>query len=190
MTDQLPPNFDPLVPNRENIQLWVDGLLSDEFKQGTGRLASCDAIYDWHDTVELGPKRLCCLGVAAEIAIRHGVVVEVERIDLQDEVIFKYDGHRDFMPQAVRLWLGLNDSNPMLKVVLADGTETEAPAAALNDGEVETPDSIAWRQQTPVGGDEESAPPTVRYLPMFTFREIAAALKHTYLRQEGDAEDQ
>ncbi len=52
----------------ENMRLWVAALRSGEFAQGRKRLAqSGDGGATW---------RYCCLGVACELAIRHGVEVK------------------------------------------------------------------------------------------------------------------
>lgn len=148
----------PRGVNIENMKIWVDGLLSDEFQQGIGRLASCAITSDG----KRGRKNLCCLGVATELGIRHGLDINIYEIVRPGEIIFEYDGGRDFLPTSVRQWLGLESENPELLVTLPDGTTASAPASAINDGEAFLNES----------GDH--------YETTYTYRDIALALIRTY----------
>lgn len=148
----------PRGVNVENMKIWVDGLLSGEFEKGTGRLASCPLYH--HD--ERGPKRLCCLGVATELGIRHGLDVSVYETERVGEIIFEYDGSHDFLPTSVRQWLGLESENPKLTFTLPDGTAGTATASALNDGEAFITEK-----------DECHVPP-------YSHRQIALAIIRTY----------
>lgn len=148
----------PRGVNIENMKIWVDGLLSDEFQQGTGRLASCAITSDG----KRGHKDLCCLGVATELGIRHGLDINVYEVVRPGEIIFEYDGSRDYLPTSVRQWLGLESENPELLVTLPDGTTSSAKASALNDGEAFL--------------DESGYP----YETAYTYRDIALALIRTY----------
>jgi hypothetical protein len=77
-----------MTPN-EARELWVQALESGAYDRGTGQLA-----YDHN-----GQRQFCCLGVACEVAIKHGVIA---RYDDGDETLDHYD--------LVREWLGLADS--------------------------------------------------------------------------------
>lgn len=163
----------PRGANIENMKIWVDGLLSDEFQQGKGRLASCAVTSDGRR----GRKNLCCLGVATELGIRHGLDINVYEIVRPGEIIFEYDGSRNFLPTSVRQWLGLESDNPELLVTLPYGTTTSATAAALND----------WEGLVNEYGDH--------YETAYTYRDIALALIRTYnlpgyehLLEEADAQ--
>ena len=54
-----------MTPNKENIQKWVDGLLSGEYEQGRGKLNK--------------DGKFCCLGVACEVAIKNGLNLSKEQ---------------------------------------------------------------------------------------------------------------
>lgn len=85
---------------QERVQLLVDALRSEEFKQGREWLRVGD--------------RYCCLGVACEVAIRNGLEVEVEG---NPGGTFKYDGCPDFLPAAVRDWFGFAHRDPLIAQV-------------------------------------------------------------------------
>lgn len=166
----------PSHPNLDAIRIWVEGLESDEFEQGQGRLAMCELVRD-----DLGGglrrtnKRLCCLGVASELAIRNGVgITTIEHRNPGDnKIIFEYDGEVDFLPTPVQRWLGIGVNNPTLKVILEDGTVIYRRASDLNDGDADGP-SVN-------DGPTES-------LPQFTYQQIAKALRDTYLAGEAHEE--
>jgi hypothetical protein len=97
--------------NYEAMQLWIDGLRSDEFKQGVGKLLQ----------VEDGAAKYCCLGVACVLAKRAGVIETLpwERAGRGFEVAV--------LPPDVSDWLGTsewdtnNRKNPMVKGISLAG---------------------------------------------------------------------
>lgn len=94
--------------NIENMRLFVAALRSGEFPQGTMRLARC---------ITLGPEagsdwKYCCLGVACEIALRHGVVMAVDLISSGSHTVKQYDTNNVTLPLAVQQWLGIGEDVP------------------------------------------------------------------------------
>lgn len=93
--------------NRERMKLWIDALRSGGYDQGHGQLR-CNG--SW-----------CCLGVAIDVAMQHGVDVPVETIpDREAHLLaeetrgYLYDGQSGHLPVQVRDWYGLNERNPMM----------------------------------------------------------------------------
>jgi hypothetical protein len=86
------------MANQENIKKWIEALRSGKFSQTRERLA---------DT-----KGFCCLGVACEVAISNGVVIDkCEAGTMDGKKYFEYDGDSGELPGAVADWLGLNGEN-------------------------------------------------------------------------------
>jgi len=83
--------------NKENMRLFVAALLSGEYEQGRYRLTS----------LEEDVARHCCLGVACEVALKHGVQMQVE----SDGYKRTYDRDTLFLPVAVQQWLGVDGAN-------------------------------------------------------------------------------
>jgi hypothetical protein len=96
------------------IQLWIEALESGEYKQAVSYL-SIHGLY-------------CCLGVACEVAIKHGV--EVTRA-YRDEIV-QYDGDHSLLPPSVQKWLGLRCNDGGFEVAHDDWIE-EVNLATLND---------------------------------------------------------
>lgn len=148
------------TPNLEALKIWVDGLLSDEFEQGQGRLAQCSV-----DSFGVrGPEKYCCLGVISELSIRHGLDVRRNEVVRVGNIVFAYDGQRDFLPPKVREWLGIENENPSLIVTLSDGTKALRTASSLNDGEA----------------DNGAGCGSQSYMAAYTYRDIARAIVRTY----------
>jgi len=84
----------------EAQQLWVDALRSGKYEQTTGQL--------------LKDGRYCCLGVACEVAMYHGV-------------IFEYDGENgDLTGNFVGDWLEITtDKGPYTQEKLIDLNDKE-----------------------------------------------------------------
>jgi hypothetical protein len=78
------------MPNKENIQKWVDTLRSDEFKQTKDALKNEDGY--------------CCLGVACEVYGKENNVTFNER----DYFL----GVNDVLPSSVQEWFDLPCGNP------------------------------------------------------------------------------
>lgn len=93
------------MPNKERIKLWVEALRSGEYEQ-------CRQVLR---TTRQGKYQYCCLGVATEIAVRNGVVI--------DQVVWNYADMND----AVATWFGLA-TNPGLAIPLL-------PTDSLSDDE-------------------------------------------------------
>lgn len=185
-----------MTVNKQNMRLWVDALRSGEFEQGTGHLAYCEITRGHLGTQETrGPVKRCCLGVATEVAMRNGVQASTGEVAGVHNVIFEYDGQRDFLPTAVIRWLGLDsgdypesDGNPNLEIILPNGNSVTAPAAALNDGEVEYETGVDdFELVEDENGDQAKLQIKRRYLPGLTFAEIADAIERTYL---GEADEE
>ena len=92
--------------NRERVQLWVDALRSGEYVQGAEYLRD--------------DGKHCCLGVAMEVALKHGAQLPAH--------VFPSWGN-EVMNDWTAEWYGGLDNDPNL--LLADGRE--APASHCND---------------------------------------------------------
>lgn len=104
----------------EIVKLWVEALRSGEYKQGFGQLRVED--------------EFCCLGVACDLALKHGVKVEVDTEKYGERMCTRYDMSRSVLPIAVKEWLGAGDTNPYLPAELADEFNLrKLSLAALND---------------------------------------------------------
>lgn len=86
------------MPNRENIQKWVDALRSGEYAQGEGVLRS------YND-------KFCCLGVACEVARKEGVPIRL-RTSAGDPAHYGFEDTT--LPDVVVRWLDVDDPNPMI----------------------------------------------------------------------------
>lgn len=102
--------------NKKNIQLWVDALRSEEYKQTRGALAR----------KKNGKTRYCCLGVACEVAIKHGVDVHVQ--PERGATVLQYDGEEGTLPDRVARWLGLEH---VPSAIMRGGKRTSL--TAMND---------------------------------------------------------
>lgn len=91
----------------EPQRLWVEALESGKHKQTTGYLSITDGKLATKKADGLRTKVIptgeCCLGVLCEVAIEHGVVVQVTEKD----GIKSYGGHTADLPQQVKRWAGL-----------------------------------------------------------------------------------
>lgn len=142
----------------ERIQLWEQELRNPELHQGVGRLAGID-------DAEKGIIRYCCLGVACEIAIANGLVLDraEQRGVVADMTVIEYDGERDHLPEAVVEWYGFEDNNPRLCYIDSENGLMWDTASNFNDNDAGLDDRLS-------------------------FTEIADAIWRTYL-QEGDVEE-
>lgn len=82
------------APNKPNLRLWVDALRSGFYAQATGRLYADGGF--------------CCLGVACEVAMANGVSLTF------DPEWQSYDGRISDLPEAVAVWLGVEDLDPFI----------------------------------------------------------------------------
>lgn len=103
--------------NEQAIRWWVEELESGEYTQTTGYLhrtaKSEGGIYSV-------PAGFCCLGVACETAIKHGVALQIR----ENNSVVSYDGEETVFPAAVLAFLGLKDPDPEIG---------DSAATTLND---------------------------------------------------------
>jgi hypothetical protein len=108
------------MPNKDNLRLWVAALRSGEYRQTDAALNKDD-------------KSFCCLGVACEVAMKHGISLKKEPAVGQASVTttaMAYDGSDDYLPTAVRKWLGIAHRDPLLE---KDDFGYKRTAAVCND---------------------------------------------------------
>jgi hypothetical protein len=92
--------------NKERVQLLVDALRSGEFVQGTGGL---------RQHYSNRPMTYCCLGVATDIALRHGLEVpEIGVGDPSDWSGQPWGQPFQVMCPTVADWYGFKHGNPEL----------------------------------------------------------------------------
>lgn len=87
--------------NVEAMTELVTALRSGEYPQGRGALR-------WNDTY-------CCLGVACEVAVRHGVIAPATKgVTVLDSTRYYYGPERDYayLSKAVMEWFGFDDRAP------------------------------------------------------------------------------
>lgn len=111
--------------NKENMRLVVAALRSGRYLQGRGRLKQ---IFKYSISY-------CCMGVMCEVAMEHGVVLDVTRHPLGNFSMFViFDGSAAFLRRNVLDWLGVGDNGELDRdlVIGMDGNETIA-ASYAND---------------------------------------------------------
>jgi hypothetical protein len=103
--------------NKERVKLLVDTLRSGEYKQTSGALRKQNGY--------------CCLGVACDIAAKHGVG-EWEPLDDEVEPYYRafVTNHSsvDYLPPEVMEWFGFSQENPDLSLGYS-----ARPASWFND---------------------------------------------------------
>lgn len=97
---------------------WIAALRSGEYQQGHGVLRSGD--------------HYCCLGVLCEVALKAGVLLNVNREATSGNNIpvVKYDEAIDFLPRQVKEWAGLDREAPEVAI-----NGVQHTLAELNDGD-------------------------------------------------------
>jgi len=90
---------------QEILKEWIDALRSGDYQQGEGQLCAYDEDED---------EFFCCLGVLCEIAARHGVPVNKTISHNDGNPVVLYDDKKDFLPEVVRVWAGLDHENPSI----------------------------------------------------------------------------
>lgn len=83
--------------NRENMQAWIVDLRTTDAKQGKFAL----------HRIEPQGDRFCCMGRACQVALLHGVDIDV-KTQADDEPFVTYDDHEAYLPTSVRDWLGID----------------------------------------------------------------------------------
>jgi hypothetical protein len=98
--------------NRERVKLLVDALRSGNFTQGKRRLRNSDG-------------RMCCLGVACEVALGHDANIVRWETDVRDDPRIYYGpvdgdtstGSYTVLPNRVAEWYGFETADPRLKTL-------------------------------------------------------------------------
>jgi hypothetical protein len=114
-----------IMANQEAMRWWAEDLESGEYPQTRGCLRRTEAAPNGD------PAGYCCLGVACETAMKHGVELRVEFLD---NGIVSYDGSTQLLPEKVAEFLGTTDDemyNPELAYAQGLG---RTRAAYANDG--------------------------------------------------------
>src|SRR5688572_17427036 len=96
-----------MVVDKNRVRELVNALRSGKYVQANGVLGRFDG---------LGAKRHCCLGVACEVAISHGLLIKAKQGEPRSDGsghIF-YDEERGYLPDKVRDWFGFTSTNPLL----------------------------------------------------------------------------
>lgn len=84
----------------KNRKLWTDALRSGEYQQCTGVLRDAD-------------QGFCCLGVACDVAVKHGVEMLVSIRGGN----YEYDDSWSSLPTKARAWLGLGDELSVDRII-------------------------------------------------------------------------
>lgn len=85
--------------NPEAKAAWLEALRSEAYPQTNGELGNSDGF--------------CCLGVACEVALSHGVTME---LGLSEHGTMFFDSMSQYLPTAVEDWLGVGSMNPMVRL--------------------------------------------------------------------------
>ena len=80
-------------PNKERLKLWADALRSGEYAQTRNALMGA---IEWQPDGNVSQVGYCCLGVACEVAVKNGLVLDYD----------VYEGDHGTMPEAVAEWFG------------------------------------------------------------------------------------
>lgn len=135
--------------NRERIRLLVDELRTTDKQQGKGNLCKIvDEVAEY-----------CCLGVATELAMRHGVEIDVLEQTVGNTIYRDYDGRYGNLPTKVSNWFGFVDET--------DDEEGDDPILDLS----------SYRDRSCTTAIHAND-----YLHL-TFAQIADAFEETYLRE-------
>jgi hypothetical protein len=118
--------------NKNNIRLWVNALRSGEYEQ------TCTQLRDNNG--------FCCLGVATDVAIKHGVPLKWDE-DLRIHRGVANHPYIDLPPEVVD-WLDIGRSNPQLRTL--DGP---MKCTTANDDRGMTFDDIADAIESTYLGD-------------------------------------
>lgn len=110
---------------------WVEALRSDRFRKGKGFLRA----YNEAD----GLTYHCCLGVLIEVAIEHGLDVEIEPgLGSTGETFFEHEAQ--LLPTKVMEWAGLDKNGPEVWDSGYDGLVRTELTLVNDDTEAEFPE--------------------------------------------------
>lgn len=140
--------------NKENISRWVDALRSGQYEQAQDQLG----VENNHGAVSY-----CCLGVACEVAIANGVVLD--RVAENGDI--RYNDHDTTLPRAVAEWLGL-DSDVEVRV----GWDELNSTFAIPTSEDQAVEVLV------VSGLNDSHE--------WNFEDIATAIEFTFMREDSE----
>lgn len=128
--------------NKENMRLWVAALRSGKFQQGQNALKRQYP----GDPVP----RHCCLGVACEIAVAHGVNLEISRLTTahygtaEPTYTWRFNGTLGALPSAVVAWLGVGSPDSAEDQDPVVGLYTPHPEAAVPVRAIKANDELRW----------------------------------------------
>lgn len=89
---------------REIKDKWLAALRSGDYTQGVDRLVT---------EKDDGSRAYCCLGVLCDLAVKDGVIEDAEAPDFTgSDRIMRYGTEWSTLPEPVKEWAGLEDSNP------------------------------------------------------------------------------
>lgn len=142
------------TPNKTNILKWAEALESGQYPQATGALAA----YLHTDNDEPPTIGYCCLGVACIIAANNG-------IDLTNHTNHNDPTHDDDTTDHNLFWFADHDSDLPEAVQQWLGIDDSDPQLITADG--------STRRAITLNDDNH-----------YTFTEIAAAIRRTYLTNE------
>src|SRR5687768_15095336 len=116
--------------NKERMELWIQALEQDRFKQCFGILRK--EVRDGGDG-EVIARLHCALGVGIEVALENGLFSEHPKAfnPIFNEIVFTSSG--GLLPTAVAYWYGI-DENPSIQT--EEGTQL---IVSENDGAVRDP---------------------------------------------------
>jgi hypothetical protein len=100
--------------NPEIRAQWAAALRSGKYQQGHAALRKDD--------------ELCCLGVLCDLAVKAGVASAA--MPGEPGYPWAYDGYIDYLPDSVKEWAGLRESNPL---VYGPNAPARDHLAILND---------------------------------------------------------
>lgn len=115
--------------NKERAKIWTSILRSDMYSKAIGRLGSANT------------NQRCCLGVACDIAVMHGVIPPP--IINSDTKEIKYIGEAVYLPSAVRMWLEIGNFAGDIVVEIANTTFTISLPELNDSGDALTFSQIA-----------------------------------------------
>ena len=90
--------------NTEIKNQWITALRSGDYQQGIYNLFNGESF--------------CCLGVLCDLAVKAQVLSEPRKLyyPLEDVDKYYYDNVWDSLPESVRIWAGLEISDPKINV--------------------------------------------------------------------------
>ena len=135
---------------REIAEKWTAALRSGEYEQGQGQLHKRNIEF---------PDCFCCLGVLCELAVEEGVIQKAILVDNEDYAYGFDEGEtleqycealglqgpygdtfqptlrvqRSYLPEAVRLWAGMQENNGKFPGCVTDEDTGSDGLAEMND---------------------------------------------------------